>query len=36
VSGFTDEDVTLAGSAGATTAVVTEIAPKDGTMYDVA
>jgi hypothetical protein len=41
MSGFTDEDVTQAGSAGATTAVVTEIAPKDGTpkdgtMYDVA
>jgi CSLREA domain-containing protein len=36
VSGFTDSDVTLSGTAGATTAVVTEIAPNDGTTYDVA
>ena len=36
VSGFTDTDVTLSGTAGATTAVVTQIAPNDGTTYDVA
>jgi predicted outer membrane repeat protein len=38
VSGFGDSagDVTLSGSAGATTAVVTQIAPNDGTTYDVA
>jgi Bacterial Ig domain/RTX calcium-binding nonapeptide repeat (4 copies) len=36
VSGFTDFDVTLSGTAGATTAVVTEQAPNDGTTYDVA
>ena len=36
VTGFTDSDVTLSGTAGATTAVVTEIAPNDGTTYDVA
>ncbi len=36
VTGFTDTDVTLGGTAGATTAVVTQIAPNDGTTYDVA
>jgi hypothetical protein len=36
VTGFTDSDVTLSGTAGATTADVTEIAPNDGTTYDVA
>jgi subtilisin-like proprotein convertase family protein len=36
VTGFSDADVTLSGTAGATTAVVTEIAPNDGTTYDVA
>jgi CSLREA domain-containing protein/uncharacterized repeat protein (TIGR01451 family) len=36
VSGFTGADVTLSGTAGATSATVTEIAPNDGTTYDVA
>jgi VCBS repeat-containing protein len=37
VSGFTDSDVTLSGTAAGTlTAVVTEIDPNDGTTYDVA
>jgi subtilisin-like proprotein convertase family protein len=36
VTDFTDSDVILSGTAGATTADVTEIAPKDGTTYDVA
>jgi len=36
VTGFTDAGVTLGGTAGATTAVVTEIAPNDGTTYNVA
>jgi hypothetical protein len=36
VSGFTDSDVSLGGTAGPTTAVVTEIAPNDDTTYDVA
>lgn len=36
VSGFATGDVTLAGTAGATTAVVTETAPNDGTTYNVA
>jgi hypothetical protein len=36
VTGFTDSDVILSGTAGATTAVVTEIAPNNGTTYDVA
>jgi hypothetical protein len=36
VTGFNNGDVTLSGTAGATTAVVTEIAPNDGTTYDVA
>jgi hypothetical protein len=36
VSGFATGDVTLSGTAGATTAVVTETAPSDGTTYDVA
>jgi Ca2+-binding RTX toxin-like protein len=37
VTGFEGSDVTLSGTAGATTAVVTEIdPPNDGTTYDVA
>jgi subtilisin-like proprotein convertase family protein len=36
VTGFIDSDVTLSGTAGATTAVVSEAAPNDGTTYDVA
>ncbi len=38
VTGFgnTVTDVSLSGSAGATTAVVTEISPNDGTTYNVA
>ena len=35
-AGFTDGDVTLSGTAGATTAHVTEIAPFDGTTFSVA
>ena len=35
VTGFADNDVTLAGTAAATNAVVIEIAPNDGTTYDV-
>lgn len=36
VTGFTNSDVTLSGTAGATTVVVTQIAPNNGTTYDVA
>jgi LPXTG-site transpeptidase (sortase) family protein len=36
VTGFTDTDVTIAGTAAAATATVTEIAPNDGTRYTVA
>ncbi len=36
VSGFATGDVTLSGTAGATTQVVTEVAPNDGTTYNVA
>ena len=36
VTGFTTGDVTLGGTAGATTATVTQIAPNDGTTYNVA
>ena len=36
VSGFTSADVSLSGTAGASSATVTEIAPNDGTTYDVA
>ena len=36
VTGFETGDVTLSGTAGATTATVTEIAPMDGTTYNVA
>ena len=36
VTGFTNADVTIGGTAGATTVVVTEIAPMNGTTYDVA
>jgi len=36
VTGFDNEaDVTLSGTAGATTAIITEIAPNDGTTYTV-
>jgi hypothetical protein len=35
VAGIADGDVTLSGTAGATTAVVSELAPFDGTTYDV-
>ena len=36
VTGFTSSDIILSGNAGATTAVVTEIAPNDGTTFNVA
>jgi Ca2+-binding RTX toxin-like protein len=36
VSGFATGDVSLSGTAGATSAVVSEIAPNNGTTYDVA
>jgi hypothetical protein len=36
VNGLDGVDVTLGGTAGATTAVVTEIAPMDGTTYNLA
>ncbi len=36
VTGLTDTDITIEGTAGATIAVVTEIAPNDGTTYNVA
>jgi CSLREA domain-containing protein len=36
VTGFATGDVTLGGTAGATTGTVTEIAPNDGTTYNVA
>ncbi|MFZ5877990.1 MAG: Ig-like domain repeat protein, partial [Chloroflexota bacterium] len=36
VSGFATGDVTLGGGANPTTGTVTEIAPNDGTTYDVA
>jgi len=36
VTGFTNGDVTLSGTAGATTVVVTEIGPNNDTTYDVA
>lgn len=36
VTGFDGSDVTLTGSAGATTATVSEIAPFDGSTYNVA
>ena len=36
VSGFATGDVTVGGTAGPTTATVTEIAPNDGTTYNVA
>lgn len=36
VTGFTSADVTLSGSAGATTAGITEIAPNNGTTFNVA
>src|SRR5262249_41612724 len=35
VAGFATGDVTLGGTAGATTATVTETAPNDGTTYDI-
>ncbi len=36
VTGFTSSDVTVGGTAGATTVVVTQIAPMNGTTYNVA
>ena len=36
VTGFATGDVTLSGGAGASIAAVTEVAPPDGTTYDVA
>jgi Ca2+-binding RTX toxin-like protein len=36
VTGFDSSDVTLSGTSGGTTAAVTEVAPNDGTTYDVA
>ncbi len=36
VTGFATGDVTLGGTAGATTGTVTEIAPNDGTTFNVA
>jgi fimbrial isopeptide formation D2 family protein/uncharacterized repeat protein (TIGR01451 family) len=36
VTGFDDADLTLGGTAGATTAAVTEVAPNDGTTYQAA
>jgi hypothetical protein len=36
VTGFSGDDVSVSGTAGATTAEVTQKAPNDGTTYDVA
>lgn len=36
IVGFTAADITLGGTAGATTATITEITPNDGTTFDVA
>jgi len=36
VTGFGNVDVALSGTAGATTVNITEVAPNDGTTYDVA
>jgi hypothetical protein len=36
VTGFTNSDVVLSGTAGATTIMVTQIAPNNGTTYNVA
>lgn len=36
VTGFDGSDVSLDGTAGATTATVTEVAPNDGTTFTVA
>ncbi|MBV7328230.1 lactonase family protein [Chloroflexi bacterium TSY] len=36
VTGFTGTDILLSGTAGALSAVVTEVAPNDGTTYQVA
>jgi len=36
VTGFTSTDMMISGTAGATTAVVTEITPNNGTTYNVA
>jgi len=36
VTGFANADVSLSGTAGATTSAVTEIAPNNGTTYNVA
>ena len=36
LSTFTNTDITLGGTAGATTAIITEIAPNNGTAFDIA
>src|SRR6188474_2854494 len=36
ITGFTFSDVSLSGTAGATTTVITEIAPNNGTTFNVA
>lgn len=36
VTGFTSSDVTLGGTAGATTVEITEVAPNNGTTYNIA
>jgi hypothetical protein len=36
VSSFTNGDVALGGAAGATTAVITQLAPNDGTKFNIA
>ncbi|WKZ35840.1 MAG: class F sortase [Anaerolineales bacterium] len=35
IASFTDSDITLDGTAGATTAVITEIAPNNGTTFNI-
>lgn len=36
VTGFDSSDISLGGTAGATTATITEISPNDGTTYNIA
>ena len=36
ITGFTASDVTLGGTAGATTATITELTPNDGTTFNIA
>lgn len=36
VTGFTASDISIGGSAGATTAVISEVSPMDGTTFNVA